>query len=277
MNDGLTDATTIGGTPAERRERGARVYREVMAVPFEGPLTAYGSTGVLEFVFGDIWARSGLDRRNRRWIALACSAEAGIPEPIESHVFGALASGDISYEELLEFVLHFAVYCGWPRASQAERIIHEQFELIRRAEGKDAAPGLPKPTWGEDLAPEQRIRNGEASFIGINCVPGAPQHTPYSRAGIVHFVFGEVWQRPGLSMRDRRFITLACVGCDDSQIPVRSHVYSALRSGDVSIEEMREVVLQFATVAGWPKASFLDQVVGESVERIQGEEASART
>ena len=275
MDDGLADATTVGGTPAERRERGARIYQEVMGVPFEGLPTAYGSTGVLEFVFGDIWARPGLDRRNRRWIALACAAVAGIPEPIESHVFGALQSGDIAYEELLEFVLHFAVYCGWPRASQAERIVHEQFELVRRAQGTDGAASLPSPTWGEDLSPEQRILDGEASFIGINHVPGAPQHTAYSRAGIVHFVFGEVWQRPGLSIRDRRFITLACVGCDDSQIPIRSHVYSALKSGDVSLEEMREVVLQFATVAGWPKASFLDQVVGESFERIREEETSA--
>jgi 4-carboxymuconolactone decarboxylase len=30
----------------------------------------------------------------------------------------ALASGDVSRQEMLEFVLHFAHYAGWPRSSQ---------------------------------------------------------------------------------------------------------------------------------------------------------------
>ena len=75
-----------------------------------------------------------------------------------------------------------------------------------------------------------------------------------------------------MSVRDRRFITVACVGCDDTVIPIRSHVHSALKSGDVSYEEMRELVLHFAAHSGWPKASFLDQVVAESWAAIAEEQ-----
>ena len=51
---------------------------------------------------------------------------------------------------------------------------------------------------------------------------------------------------------DRRFVTVACVGLDDSVGPIQSHVYSAMRSGDISFDEMRELVLQFAAYSGWP-------------------------
>jgi 4-carboxymuconolactone decarboxylase len=71
-----------------------------------------------------------------------------------------------------------------------------------------------------------------------------------------------------LSRRDRRFITLACVGLDDTIVPVRSHVYSAMKTGDLSVEEMREVVLQFAAYSGWPKASFMEVAVDEAHQQI---------
>ena len=81
-------------------------------------------------------------------------------------------------------------------------------------------------------------------------------------------MFGEVWQREALTVRDRRFITVACVGVDDAIMPIRSHVYSALKTGDVSYDEMRELVLHFAAYSGWPKASFLDLEIGSMTEQV---------
>jgi len=95
-------------------------------------------------------------------------------------------------------------------------------------------------------------------------------------AGILNFVFGEVWQRPGLTVRDRRFITLACVGHNDTVGPIHSHVHSALKSGGVTYDEMREVVLQLAVYSGWPQASFLEQVAAESWSAVQAVEAGER-
>ena len=95
-------------------------------------------------------------------------------------------------------------------------------------------------------------------------------------AGILNFVFGEVWQRPGLTVRDRRFITLACVGHNDTVGPIHSHVHSALKSGGVTYDEMREVVLQLAVYSGWPQASLLEQVAAESWSAFQAVEAGER-
>jgi 4-carboxymuconolactone decarboxylase len=195
-------------------------------------------------------------------------------EPIESHVYAALRSADITFEEMQEFVLHFAVYCGWPKASFLEQIIWQQQARINDERGEAPPEQRRLEAWNAGMDPEVRLQNGERCFATINCVPPPGRVTPYTTAGILNFVFGEVWQRPGLSVRDRRFITLACVGLDDTAMPIRSHVYSALKSGDVSYEEMREFVLHFAACSGWPKASFLDQVAAESWAAIQQEAAS---
>ena len=56
-------------------------------------------------------------------VTLTCVAAADAPEPIDEHVYAALAGGDIEREAMLEFVLHFAVYCGWPKASHLEGVI----------------------------------------------------------------------------------------------------------------------------------------------------------
>jgi 4-carboxymuconolactone decarboxylase len=111
----------ISRDASERRtEIGRRRYREVMTKEAPPPVSPFTANGVVDSVFGELWDRPGLSRRDRRWITLACVATAAVDEPIHSHVYAALASGDISRQEFQEFVLHLAYYAGWPRASAME-------------------------------------------------------------------------------------------------------------------------------------------------------------
>ncbi len=259
------------GDAADRSARGRALLADVMGVPDTGIETPYRKAGLVDFVFAEVWSRPGLSRRDRRWITLACVGAADTVGPIEAHVGAALRSGDITLEEMQEFVLHFAVYCGWPKASFLDGVVWQQWANVCSERGDPPPAPRPLPVWGEGLDPEARLQGGERAFAEINCVPAPPRTSPYTLAGILSFVFGEVWQRPGLARRDRRLITLACVGVDDAVLPIRSHVYSALKSGDLSVDEMQELVLHFAAYSGWPKGSFLDQVVRESWERVEAE------
>jgi 4-carboxymuconolactone decarboxylase len=231
-----------------------RTYREVMTVD-PPPVTTPLALAAREFVFGEVWRRPGLSRRHRRWVTLACVAAADSPEPIEEHVYAALNSGDIELAEILEFVLQFAVYCGWPKASHIEGAIRRQWARICKERGEE-----PKP-WpvldDETLGPndwQQRVERGKREFVDVNLVPAPQPDSPYTHAGILNFVFGHLWQRPALSRRERRVITLACVAIDDSPMPLVSHVTSALHSGDITKPEMDEIALQFAVYYGFPKA-----------------------
>lgn len=257
-----------------RRERGRRVFDEVMTAPApqdDSPLTQ----GLLDFVFGEIWSRPVLSRRDRRFVTLACVAAADYEDDLRDHVYAALNSGDITITEMREAVLHFAVYAGWPKASRFNIVVDEQWDRIHRDRGQGAPPPeplLPLPTPSE---PESRLAVGEESFRTVNCLAFAPtRDNPYTGAGILNFVFGEMWLRPGLGMKERRLITVACVAFQDAPLPILSHVYAALKSRDVSFEEMDELALHFAAYYGWPKGAHLNQVIGEQQRRVLDEWAT---
>jgi 4-carboxymuconolactone decarboxylase len=114
----------------ERKATGQRRYREVMVSDAPPPLSPYLDKGVVDSVFGELWDRPGLSRRERRFITLACVGGAAVEEPINQHVFAALASGDVTREEFQEFVLHFAYYAGWPRASSFEMAYYKAIERL---------------------------------------------------------------------------------------------------------------------------------------------------
>src|SRR3954454_541948 len=104
-------------TRDDRRAVARAEYEHIMTTPSPDPSGAYIEAGVIGFVFGEMWRRGVLTPRDRRWITLTCVGFAGAITPIETHVWAALNSGDISYEEFDEFLLHFGTQVGWPKAS----------------------------------------------------------------------------------------------------------------------------------------------------------------
>jgi 4-carboxymuconolactone decarboxylase len=83
---------------------------------------------------------------------------------------------------------------------------------------------------------------------------------------IVEVAYGDVYSRPGLTIRERQIASVAALVATgrSSQLPV--HLRSALRAG-LSPEELQEVLIQTATIAGFPPAmnawSTLKSIVGE--------------
>jgi 4-carboxymuconolactone decarboxylase len=98
-------------------ERGRARFAEVMSYPAPTSATPFVQDGVVGSVFGDLWTRGGLTTKERRLISITCVCTASVPDAVDQHLRAALVSGDITIEELEEFVLHFAYYAGWPRAS----------------------------------------------------------------------------------------------------------------------------------------------------------------
>jgi 4-carboxymuconolactone decarboxylase len=230
---------------------------------------AYQDVMVADPVFGPVWERPGLSRRDRRFVTLTCVCALESVDHMNEHAYAALASGDIAYEELLEFVLQFAVYCGWPRGSEAEGAVRSQYARLVTEGGGDIAPHEDLPL--ESLGPTDhgiRLDEGEKCFVDVNLLPPPPRDSPYFQAGILAFVFGHLWQRPGLGRRERRLITVAAVGVSGALGPIYSHVGSALESRDISRSEMDEVILQFSAYAGFPKGRVLQKAADESWQRI---------
>jgi 4-carboxymuconolactone decarboxylase len=124
---------------------------------------------------------------------------------------------------------------------------------------------------------DERTATGRKRYREVMVSDAPPPMTPYTARGVVDSVFGELWDRPGLSRRDRRFITLACVGAAAVDIPIQQHVYAALASGDITREEMQEFILHFAYYHGWPRASSLEGAYYQAITRIDAEASGPAT
>jgi 4-carboxymuconolactone decarboxylase len=70
---------------------------------------------------------------------------------------------------------------------------------------------------------------------------------------VIETAYGDVYSRPGLSVRDRQIATVAVLVAlgRSSQLPV--HLRSSLKAG-LSADELREIILQTAVLAGFPQA-----------------------
>ncbi len=111
------------------------------------------------------------------------------------------------------------------------------------------------------MADTEKRRRGLAKFAEVM------QFTPPDIPGdafldtTIEHLFGGIWSRPGLALRDRRLITLAILVCLGNEMTLRLHFGAAMKSGDLSDQEIDELILQVAHYGGWPTAAVASQVV----------------
>jgi 4-carboxymuconolactone decarboxylase len=67
------------------------------------------------------------------------------------------------------------------------------------------------------------------------------------------FLFGDIWNRPGLSQRDRSLITVTCLVALNRIEQVDIHLEKALKTG-LTKEELVAAITHIAFYAGWPAA-----------------------
>lgn len=83
---------------------------------------------------------------------------------------------------------------------------------------------------------------------------GTDEFTADFQDHITRYAWGAVWSRPGLDRRTRSCITLAMLAAQGSDHELAMHVRAALRNG-VTVDEIKEILLQVAVYAGVPRAN----------------------
>jgi 4-carboxymuconolactone decarboxylase len=82
---------------------------------------------VVAWGFGEIYSRPGLEPRDRQLVTLGMLTALGGCEPqLDVHVNAALNVG-LTPEQIIEALLHTAVYCGFPRALNATFVAKKVF------------------------------------------------------------------------------------------------------------------------------------------------------
>jgi 4-carboxymuconolactone decarboxylase len=69
-------------------------------------------------VYGDVWERPGLSKRDRSLITVAALVAMNRTEQLKGHVSRAIDNG-VTKDEIVEVITHMAFYSGWPTAMSA--------------------------------------------------------------------------------------------------------------------------------------------------------------
>jgi 4-carboxymuconolactone decarboxylase len=77
-------------------------------------------------LFGDVWERPGLSKRDRSLIVCATLISTYRPEQLKGHLQRALDNG-VTKDEISEMITHLAFYAGWPAAMSAAAIAKDIF------------------------------------------------------------------------------------------------------------------------------------------------------
>jgi 4-carboxymuconolactone decarboxylase len=83
------------------------------------------------------------------------------------------------------------------------------------------------------------------------------------------FVFAEVWNRDGLDRRARYLVALAGAtlsGADSDTIEAYAH--GALKSGELTLSELREAALHLAVYGGWQRGFTLERAVSRAADTL---------
>jgi len=83
---------------------------------------------LIEFPFGDIFSRQGLDLKSREIAAVAALTVLGHAAPqLKFHIHGALNVG-CSRQEIIEIIIQMVIYAGFPAALNAMSVVKEVFQ-----------------------------------------------------------------------------------------------------------------------------------------------------
>ena len=82
---------------------------------------------------------------------------------------------------------------------------------------------------------------------------------------LTSYAWGEIWTRPGLDRRARSCITIAMLVALNRPEELALHIRGALRNG-VTVDELREVLLQCAVYCGMPAANAAFRIAQEVLD-----------
>jgi 4-carboxymuconolactone decarboxylase len=205
---------------------------------------------LIEYSFGEIYARDGLDNRTKELAVVAALTTMGTAAPqLKVHTHAALHVG-CTPEEIREVIIQMCGYAGFPATLNAMKTLVEVLQETGQTLSKDSLHAGSEGRYerGKNLlamiAPEQE-RILKETYDPIN-----PDIAKY----VIAFGYGDIYARGLLSLRDRQVATIAALaakGTAPSQL--RFHIGGGLRAS-LSEAEIVEIMLLISIYAGFPAA-----------------------
>lgn len=139
------------GKMSKKYEQGLEKIREVIGTSGESVVDSFQdiapdlSKYIIEFPFGEIYSRTGLDLQKKQLVTLSSLVTQGDTEQaLTVHIGGALNVG-LTPNEIIEAFIQLLPYAGWPKVQNAINIARKVFEE------RNASPQFKNKTKGSVL------------------------------------------------------------------------------------------------------------------------------
>jgi len=124
----------------------------------------------------------------------------------------------------------------------------------------------PSPDRARGMAKMQEVYN---FTVDPDAVPG--DFVAYT----VDHLFGDVWCRPALSLPDRRLLTIGVLAAFGQEALLDVQFQNAIDNGELTEEQVREVVIHLTHYVGWPLATGLSGSAERVIARRQKREGGS--
>jgi len=223
---------------------------------------------IIEYSFGDIYSREGLDLKSKEIAVVAALTALGNAQPqLRVHINGALNVG-CTINEIKEVILQMSGYSGFPTSINAMNALKDVVKE-RKIEGINDIIG-DEPT--NEILPEERYEVGgkELSELDSNQVNVLKEAYNEFAPDLVKFVvnsYADIIGRNNLSKKYRQIATIAALTALGNAKPqLKFHINAGLNIG-LTVDEIKEIMLLMTVFAGFPAAingtNTLKEVVNE--------------
>ena len=202
---------------------------------------------IVEFGYGDIYSRPGLDVKTRQIATIAALTALGNAEPQLKFHMGAALNVGVTPEEIVDTIYVTTVYAGFPAGLNAifaaGEVFRERGVAIRPARTEASADRRARGLKTLDATSKGAGRAVAESLANI-----APDMADF----IIDFSYGDIFSRGTLSDNHKELAGIAAMCAAGTMRPqLKVHVRAAMNVG-CSREEIVEVLIQMAAYAGFP-------------------------
>lgn len=213
-----------------------------------------------EIQYGLIWSRDVLSIKDRLIVAITVCCQRSMHQKLQQ-LCDAGAAHDLPLSSVVEICLQTGIYAGFAATESALAHLNAELPAIPSTVAADQNDGLTLAEFAK-LGAETRERlHGERQTDGY-ADPTHPFASDLYEIASNH-CYGLIWNRPGLTLRERLICALAALNCQPgANGSFRKFVQSAV-GNEVALGEVVETVMQTVPYAGFPTALANLVAIGE--------------
>jgi len=210
---------------------------------------------IIEYAFGDIYSRDGLDLKSKEIAVVAALTAMGTALPqLKVHINGALNTGS-SISEVKEVILQMTVYSGFPNCINSMNALREVLDE-RRERGINDEIGKQATVKPQS----DRLRAGEQELSKLNSLQADKLRSAFNDLSpelvkfTLEFGYADIYSRDNLDIKYRQIATIAALtALGNAQPQLRFHINAGLNIG-LTVEDIKDIILLMSVYAGFPAA-----------------------